>query len=307
MEIRQLRFFLRAAELGSITRAAHELRIAQPALSRQIRQLEEALGIQLFIRDGRGVALTSAGSQFHDRVAKIIQDLENACVEARDQQKVPSGEIRLGISPHFGGRFSADLVSQCEQLFPDIGLLLFEGFSDQIATWIQSKQIDLGFLFDLESYQHLNSEFRFRQAGLLVGSADGWRFGKTVPFQTLGELSLITTAPPSWTRRRLLATASEQDVELTFSFEIDSLATIKDLVSLKSGYAVFTRATIYEDIKSGKLAAAKIVDPEFPFDVSLASAHGVMLPLPARHVIKFLKEFISTRLADGHLSGEFIL
>src|SRR5262249_13212855 len=154
--------FLRTAELGSISRAALEGRIAQPALSRQMRCLEKALGAQLFTRDGRGVKLTKVGTQFYQKISAVLQELDNACATVRNRQDSPSGDIRLGVLPYLGGKFQADLLLLCEQKFPNIRLLLFEGFSHQIAAWLQSKQIDLGFLHDADSYRHLNSEFMFR-------------------------------------------------------------------------------------------------------------------------------------------------
>lgn len=306
MELRQLRFFLRAAELGSISRAALEARIAQPALSRQMRTLEEALGVQLFVRNGRGVTLTEVGKQFYDRVSGILQNLDNTCIGIRDQQKLPSGEVRLGVLPNFGGQFEADLILLCEKAFPNIKLLLFEGFSYQIAAWMQSKQIDLGFLYEVDSYRQLHAEFQFRENAFLAGSPDGWEFGDTVTLETLQNLRLITPAPPSLTRRSLISAAAQRGFELNFAYEIDSLVAIKHLLASKRGYGVFTRSTINEEIQSGRLAAAKIVDPEITFDLALASTYGAILPLAARRMIDFLKTVVADSLAEGRWSGRFI-
>jgi LysR family transcriptional regulator, nitrogen assimilation regulatory protein len=95
---------------------------------------------------------------------------------------VPSGEIRVGILPNFGGAFGAELIIQCAQRFPAIKLILFEGFSDQFTTWIQSRQVDLGFLYEAEAYRHVSVEFRLREAVYLAG----WEFGNAIVFSSLG-------------------------------------------------------------------------------------------------------------------------
>ncbi|MGE3702713.1 MAG: LysR family transcriptional regulator [Hyphomicrobiaceae bacterium] len=306
IEIRHLKYFLRVAELGSISRAALELRLGQSALSRQIRALEESLGVALFVRDGRGVSLTDVGARFSLQVKELLQGLENACVAARAQQKTPSGEIRLGILPNFGGAFAAELIIQCEQQFPGIKLIMFEGFSYQIAAWIQNRQIDLGFLYEAETYRHVSSEFRFREAAYLVGMPKGWEFGATVPFAALEHLALITPALPSLTRRRLATVAADRSIDLSFTYEVDSLVAIKRLIALGRGYGVFTRAAIWEEVERGELAAARIVEPEIDFDLALVSPYGAVLPAPARHTIGFLRAVVAKGAKEERWSGHFV-
>jgi LysR family nitrogen assimilation transcriptional regulator len=306
MDLRQLRFFMRTAELGSISRTALEVRIAQPALSRQIRSLEEFLGVQLFARDGRGVALTKAGKEFYDAVADTLQRLDNACVAAREHQNVPSGELRLGVLPNFGAAFDADIILQCEELYPKIKLILFEGFSYEIAGWIQSRQVDLGFVYNTEVYPHLSSEFVFREEAYLVGPPGGALRASNVSFSDLQNLPLITPAPPSNTRRRLDAAAAVKGIELTYSYELDSLAGIKRLVMLGKGYAVFTRAAVWEDVEAGRVVVAKIVDPEITFDLALVSLYGAMLPVPARCIMEFLKDVVTRNATMRRWSGQFV-
>jgi LysR family nitrogen assimilation transcriptional regulator len=307
MELRQLRFFIRTAELGSISRAAMELRFAQPALSRQMRSLEEALGVQLFVRDGRGVALTEVGSIFYDEIAGILRQLDNVCVAVREHQNTPSGEIRVGVFPNFGASFTADLMLLCKERFPNVRLVLFEGFSYQIAGWIQSKQIDLGFVYDVETYRHLTAEFVFREVGFLVGPPQGWPFGATVPFSELSRGQIITPAPPSNTRRRIQAAAAETGTDVNFSFELDSLVAIKRMVMLNQGWSVFTYASVWEEVEACQLVAAEVISPAITFDLALVSAYGAMLPAPARQVIELFKEAVSRAAGQKKWVGEFIV
>src|SRR5258708_34742685 len=98
MEVRSLRYFVRIAELGSITRAAAHLNIAQPALTRHVQMLEEVLKISLFTRANRGVRLTEAGQKLLDSAIRILRDIERTGDEIRSQGMHPSGKIIFGIT-----------------------------------------------------------------------------------------------------------------------------------------------------------------------------------------------------------------
>ena len=99
MELRSLHYFVRVAELGSITRAAAHLHLAQPALTRHVQRLEEELGVALFTRANRGVRLTEAGEKLLDSAIRILRDIERTGDEIRAQDAHPSGRIILGITP----------------------------------------------------------------------------------------------------------------------------------------------------------------------------------------------------------------
>ncbi|MDX8507306.1 LysR family transcriptional regulator [Mesorhizobium captivum] len=306
IELRALRHFVRVSELGSISRAAVELRIAQPALSRQMRRLEETLGVQLFIRDGRGVALTESGAKLRDEVANVLLRLENACLQARIDEGSPAGAIRVGVLPNLGPTFMAELILGCRQQFPRVNLKLLEGFTYQTANWIQSKQIDLGFAYDVDSYHHLNPEFRFQEEVYLVGSKKKWAFGERVVLSELEGLPLIIPAPPSYTRRRLEAAAHEQKVELTFKYEIDSIPLIKRMIALDEGYGIFSRACLWEDLEGPNLSVAAIERSSLSFELALTTAYGTILPPAARHIISFLEQMVRRYVELGRWSGEFI-
>src|SRR5262249_54892656 len=103
MELRELRNFMRVARAGSVSRAAKELRLAQPALSRQIKKLEHELGVPLFSRHGRGVRLSAAGSLLLERAEAIAQLVHQTSEEIREERSPARGRITLGVPP-IGGR-----------------------------------------------------------------------------------------------------------------------------------------------------------------------------------------------------------
>src|SRR5258708_20106982 len=101
MELRSLHYFVRIAELGSITRASAHLHIAQPALTRHVQRLEEELDITLFTRANRGVRLTEGGQKLLESAQRILRDLGPAGHEIRAPQAHPPGKILLALTPTF--------------------------------------------------------------------------------------------------------------------------------------------------------------------------------------------------------------
>src|SRR5689334_2818061 len=109
MELRSLHYFVRIAELGSITRAAAHLQIAQPALTRHVQRLEDELDTALFTRANRGVRLTEAGNKLLESAQRILRDVERVGDEIRAHKAHPSGKIVLGVTP-----------TQCPVVVPEL-------------------------------------------------------------------------------------------------------------------------------------------------------------------------------------------
>src|SRR3954449_6985125 len=112
MELRSLGYFVRIAELGSITRAAAHLRLAQPALTRHVQRLEEELGVALFTRANRGVRLTEAGEKLLESAMRILRDVERTGDEIRAQEAHPSGRTILGVTSTLCPVLAPDLFAQ---------------------------------------------------------------------------------------------------------------------------------------------------------------------------------------------------
>jgi len=147
MEIRHLRYFTAVAEQGSVARAARKLNIVQPALSRQIHDLEEQLGTPLFERSVRGVQLTAAGRQFLRDTHKLLADLDAARARALRAAAGLEGTLRIGISPnHTWHPLILQRLRRFQRAFPNVALMLESSLSAQQLTLIQEGRIDGGFI-----------------------------------------------------------------------------------------------------------------------------------------------------------------
>lgn len=169
MELRQLRYFVSVARELNFTKAASRLRVAQPALSRQVRQLEDELGVALLKRGSRGVQLTEAGALFLDEAAALIAQSENAVHRIRSDDHARQGRINVG---YVWGLFHT-LVPQWMARFrrqnPGVAVNLLDLTAIQQAEALEQRKLDLGFIgFSFEADSARLSKRRIGKCALMA-------------------------------------------------------------------------------------------------------------------------------------------
>src|SRR6202795_2052484 len=176
MDLKQLEYFRHVAELGSFTRAASFLSVVQPALSRQVRQLEIELGQNLFDRNGRGVVLTDAGARLLEHTRAILTQVGRARQELEDQRNGDSGHFALGLPPSLGSSVTVPLVKAFGESLPNARLATVEGLSAYILEWLNLGRVDCALVYDATAsatvdLQPLLEEQLFLIAPLVSGRA----------------------------------------------------------------------------------------------------------------------------------------
>ena len=167
MELRHVRYFIAVAEYLNFSKAAQQLHIAQPPLSRQIRQLEEDLGVTLFLRDKRSVALTKAGTVFLDEARKLVVQAGHAMEAARHAQQGESGVVRIGIASGLGGLVSKVVFDHRKRL-PTIEIECRDVFSSFQNEALRKGEIDVGFLRPPLDQVNLDCELLFEEEFVVV-------------------------------------------------------------------------------------------------------------------------------------------
>jgi LysR family nitrogen assimilation transcriptional regulator len=143
MNPRYWAYFVCIAELGSFTRAAVQLGVAQPALTRHIRQLETEFGVELLFRSNRGVVLTEAGQRFYEEAKRILRDMDRVTDEMRSFTGDPSGTIVLGVAPSLCPVVVPDLLTRQRREHPRVQLKIVESIGQQLEEWLMERKIDL--------------------------------------------------------------------------------------------------------------------------------------------------------------------
>ncbi|MEU3737772.1 transcriptional regulator CynR [Streptomyces sp. NPDC032198] len=171
LELRHLRYLLAVSEHGNFTRAAEDLRISQPTLSQQIKQLEKSLGVQLLDRTGRTVRLTDAGEAYVPHARRALRDLAAAERAVLDVQDLSRGHLRLAMTPTFTAYLIGPLVARFHERHPAISLDVREMNQDGIEAALLADELDLGIAFSADHLPGIAATALFTETlGLVVGS-----------------------------------------------------------------------------------------------------------------------------------------
>lgn len=173
MDIRQLRYFAAIVEKGSFSRAAEFLRVAQPALSLHVRNMEADLGTSLLIRTPRGVEPTEAGAILLRHAHTILDQLAVARDEVRGHGNDPAGEVRLGLPGTIGEILAVPLITAVHRRYPRIRLRIAEAMSGFVLDWMREGRIDLGVLYNPAAEHRIITEALLEERLVFFGPAAG--------------------------------------------------------------------------------------------------------------------------------------
>lgn len=273
MDVRQLRYFVKIVGCGSFSRAAVELRVAQPALSQHVANLEAELGVELLSRSTRGVTPTECGRTLLGHAEVLLRQLDHAARDVRDKAGNPSGSVTIGIPSSASLVLTVPLLRESEVRYPGIELKVIEHHSGYLSEWLQAGQIDLAILFDLHEIAGIAVQSLLREE-LYFASPPG-RFPRDqaeIHFAQLAELPLILTSRAHGLRMLVERYARDAGGPLAIKTELDSLSAIKDLVADGFGFTLLPWPAIRREVAAGSLHAMKVVEPTVARTVQLAMA-----------------------------------
>ncbi len=245
MDFKQLQTFVQVAELGSFTRAAMVLKVAQPALSRQVRSLEVELRQNLFERNGRGVTLTDAGQRLLAHGRGILQQVQRAVLDLEAQRGAPVGRLALGVPPSVGRMLTAPLVNQFRERFPKATLTMVEGLSTYVLEWLVQGRIDCAVVYNAAPNTLLDMAPVLDERLYLVGARA--RRAARVLRASLNDVAtreLVIPSRPHSIRMLLETTLAGAGLKPRIGLEIESVPAILDVVESGSLHAVLTRSAL---------------------------------------------------------------
>lgn len=237
MELDQLRYFLQVAQRGNFTRAAQDLMISQPALSRSILKLEEELGQPVFERKSRSVCLTDAGTLLQGRALQVLRLIEETKAEITDDGQ--SGRVRIGAIPTIAPYFLPELLRSFSTEFPKASLIVQENTTDVLLKCCTQGEIDLAILALPVAAKYLDTEELFEEELLVVLPPDHPLVDQPkvrlsdiepLPFVLLDEAHCLSDNITTFCRQR-----SFQPVAIE---RTSQLTMVQELVSLSHGISM---------------------------------------------------------------------
>jgi LysR family nitrogen assimilation transcriptional regulator len=262
MDIVQLKTLIHVAELGSLSKAADRLHIAQPALSRQIRQLEKELGAYLFERHGRGMQITEVGRDVLAHATRIMEEMESIRSSVAGGKATLRGSVVIGTTPTIAAIVTVPLLREIKQTHPQLGVRFASAFSGYLLDWVQRGEIEVAISYDPPPLHTLRIVPVMMENLMLVGPATaGLQTNMPIAFSTLANEQLVLPSSRHGLRIILENCAKEAGIKLVPAVEADELGAMIDLVCNDFGVTVLPLASVYAQLQAGTLSAAPLTDP----------------------------------------------
>lgn len=318
MELRQLKYFVRIVELGSVSRAAADLHVAQPALSHQISNLEEELKVKLLARSVRGVTATDAGAVFYRHARAMLRQIERMRADVAHAGDHPHGDVSVGLPSSAATILAPALISACAARYPDIKLQITESLSGHLEELVVNGRIEMSLLFEPETTEdraprgkgvdHLEVRPLLVEELFLMTArrpASGRKArrddaGSEVTLEQAATHSLVLPGKTNVTRQIIDAAFAGAGQSMRVAAELDSLATIRAVVANGLG------ATIGSFMIPGGtegLQVQRVASPAMRRRLSLCTFDIMPLSSAAVHVAELLEEIAADLVDTGRWPG----
>lgn len=301
MEFRLLRSFVRVAELGSFSRAAVELRIAQPALSRQIAKLEAELGVVLLYRTGRGANLTPAGELLLAASHRLLSDLDQTIRDVRATSGILAGSASIGLPPTVGRVLSIPLARRINTEFPDVKLRIIEGFSGNLIEWLYSGRIDVSVLYVEPNMPVMIAEPLVEEDLMLIGRPTtlDQASGAPIDMAAVAQIPLVAPSLPHSLRLHIDRGALDAGVTLDIVLEVDSLYSMIEAVRQGLACTILPPCAVQQDIQSGALIARRIVNPGLQQTLYVATAFQRPSAVASKRIAQVVRDAVYDLCSTG--------
>lgn len=300
MDFKRFEHFLKIAELGSLSRAADRMRIAQPALSRQIRILEEEAGTPLFSRHRRGMQLTAAGEALRQQITGPVRQIRQAFDDIRSRSIDGGGQVALGLPPTVSYILAGRLARRVAERAPSISLRIVEGYAGHLIDWLQRGEIDAALLYGPASDYQMNVTEILYEDLMLVGPATSdLDPARPVSMREIAELPLVLPSQSHGLRLVVEAAAAKAKVSLNVRYEADSFVVLKELTSFGLGYTALPLSAMGRELAAGELRHAPIGNPPVLRQLVLGIAPEEQLTRSTRIVIDLLRDEIAHQVKTG--------
>jgi LysR family nitrogen assimilation transcriptional regulator len=304
IDVRKLRYFASVAELGSFTRAANLLGVAQPAISRQVQQLEEELGLDLLLREGRQISLTDAGAALLRHAQTIGRDFERLVEDMQARKGSPTGRVIIGIPPTLADTLVPRLAERAGRDYPTIALRIAEGVTPVLVDWVENNRVDfavisLGIVADREEGPGLKLE-RLTSEDMIIVE----RVGRAEPVRVY---SLLRMRAKPLILSDMLATIvrhrmGQPDLTFNAAVEIDAVQAIKVLVLQGKAASILPVSMMSRELRGGLVTGSAITSKGVRRELALAQPRHRQMTRAAEAVNALVRQEIAVLAAEGVFS-----
>jgi DNA-binding transcriptional LysR family regulator len=291
MDFYHLVSFARVAETKSISRAAEELFVTQPAVSKQIKALEVELGSRLFDRLGKKVHLTRTGEALYGHALKILRSVEEAKAIVKSLSSECSGELVIGTSDHISLHRLPDVLKSYIAAHPKVDLKLRCHRSETILEMVTKNLVDLGVVTLPRVTANLVSKVIWRDPmSLVFPKCHDLESSKKIRLRDIVKYGLILPEPGTTTREAINDAFSKRKLVPNVKMEVAYIETIKGLVKAGLGISILPDKAVQAEVNNGFLLKAAIHDANIMRNLGVIYLRGKYLSRPATEFLRSLQE-----------------
>jgi LysR family nitrogen assimilation transcriptional regulator len=276
MDLKQLAYFVRVAELGSFTKASQALDVAQPALSRQVRLLEVELRQNLLVRNGRGATPTEAGRLLLEHGRGILHQVERAREELGRVRGALAGRVAIGLPPSLARVLTVPLTRAFRLQLPEASLSISEGLSATMQEWLATGRLDIAVLYNARPAPEIEiTPLRDEELLLVQKRPAGLAEEPPAPALPLAEvarLPLVIPSRPNAIRMHVETEMATIGCRPNVVLEIDGVSAILDLVADGAGAALLSRNAVDSSIRPSAYQTRPVCDPPLRTRLYLATS-----------------------------------
>ena len=271
VDVRQLRYFKCIADHGSLSQAAFKLNVVQSTLSHNLAQLEEELGVELFLRRPRGVELTDAGKTLYDYATQVLEALDNARRDVAATAHSVSGQIWIGLNHTATKLLSLQILTTLTERHADLRLGLIEDLSGTLIEHLIDRDIDLAVVFNPPDDPRIQSTPLFRESICCIGLPELLEnSSEPIAFSEIVKLPLLLAGQGANLRGIVQNESLARRLKDSCVAEITSLTAMVNALQAGVGCTLLAASTVQDSLDSGEFVARRIIEPDIRHDLHVS-------------------------------------
>lgn len=291
VDIRQLEYFVAVAEQESFTKAAANVHLSQPALSKIVKNLEEELKVELFDRSTRKLKLTDAGEIVYQEALKLTASLTDLTLRLDNLMNSPTGTIRIGIPPLIGTLFFPSIARSFHNQYPKISLELVEFGAKKLVEFVEEEKVDIAIIVlpvnnpKFEVYPFIQEEFAF-----FCAKTHKFANRTSLSLKELSEEKFILFSEQFTLHDRIIWECVNAGFTPSVPYESSQWDLISELVAEKFGIAILPQS-IYSKMNHDKITMVPLVNPTPLWELGFAVKKNSYISFANRKLIDFLVSY----------------
>jgi LysR family nitrogen assimilation transcriptional regulator len=301
MDIRQLKYFIAIIDFGSLSKAAGQLGVAQPALSHQIASLEVELGKSLLVRTPRGVTPTDAGARLYRHARTIIGQIDQAKYDIMEVEQDAGGTVTIGLPTSTAMVLALPILAHVRAHHPSIHLQLVEGLSGHLTELLANNRLDLAIIFRDRPVKGIEVE-PLLEEDLFFATQANPALGPETPMSSLADVPFVLPSAMQSLRVLIDKSFGRLGVDLKVVVEVDSLPTIRATVAAGLASAILPQSALFPSHDTYKISLSRLTEPGISRPIGLCRPEG-RPPTAASEVVADLTKRIAGDLVKRSIWG----